>query len=63
MLSFSKVITFAAVAFGTLSQAVPLTPREVSIGARNSGPVQLKGLLTDLKTQLVAAVAPISTIV
>lgn len=63
MLSFSKVITFAAVAFGTLSQAVPLTPREVGIGARASGPVQLKGLLTDLKTRLVVAVAPISMLV
>lgn len=62
MLSFSKVITFAAVAFGTLSQAIPLTPREVGIGARASGPVQLKGLLTDLKMQLVTAVAPINSL-
>ena len=57
------VLTFAAVAFGTLSQAVPLSPREVSIGTRTQGPVQLRGPLTDLKTQLVVAVAPISTVV
>ena len=63
MLSFSKVITFAAVAFGTLSQAIPLTPREVGIGARASSPVHLKDLLTDLNTQLVVAIAPISTVV
>ena len=63
MLSFSKVITFTAVAFGALSQAIPLTPREIGIGARASGPVQLKGLLTNLNTQLVVAIAPISTVV
>lgn len=63
MLSFSKVITFATVAFGTFSRAIPLTPREVGIGARASNPVHLKDLLTDLNTQLVVAIAPISTVV
>lgn len=59
----SQVLAFAAVAFGTLSQGVPFSPREVSIGTRAQGPVQLKGLLRELKTQLVIAVAPISTVV
>jgi len=58
MLSFSKIITFAAVAFGTLCQAVPLSPRDDSTGP--PAPVQLKGLLTQLKTQLVVAVEPIN---
>lgn len=60
MLSFSKVVTFVAVAFGTLCQAAPLIPRDVSIRTPASGPVQLRGLLTDLKTQLTIAVEPIS---
>ncbi len=61
MLSFSKVLTFAAVAFGTLSQAAPFDPRDVSIEARASDPVQLQIILTDVKTQLASKLEPICT--
>ncbi|KAH9042637.1 hypothetical protein EDB85DRAFT_1885886 [Lactarius pseudohatsudake] len=57
MLSFSKIITFAAVAFGTLSQAVPLSPRDASIEARNDGLIE--GLLTDLLLKVTVEVQPI----
>ncbi|KAI0296338.1 hypothetical protein B0F90DRAFT_1746763 [Multifurca ochricompacta] len=39
MLSFTKVITLAAVAFGALTQAVPLAQRETGIQARVPGDV------------------------
>ncbi|KAH8996677.1 hypothetical protein EDB92DRAFT_1841224 [Lactarius akahatsu] len=57
MLSFSKILTFAAVAFGTLSQAVPLSQRDASIEARNEG--LIKGLLTDVLVKVTAEVQPI----
>lgn len=37
MLSFSKIVTLSAVAFGTLTQALPLVQRDAGINARNSG--------------------------
>jgi len=36
MLSFSKIVTLSAVAFGTLTQALPLVQRDAGINARNS---------------------------
>jgi hypothetical protein len=58
MLSFSKALTFAAVAFGTLCQAVPLSSRDVA--PASAGPVQLQGILTGVKAQLIIATVPIS---
>lgn len=60
MFSFSKIITVAAVAFGTLSQAVPLNPRGASIATRDSSPVQLEVVLTDVKAKLAFALEPIN---
>jgi len=36
MLSFSKIITLSAVAFGTLTQALPILQGKADINARNS---------------------------
>ncbi|KAI9429304.1 hypothetical protein H4582DRAFT_2065403 [Lactarius indigo] len=52
MLSFSKIVTFAAVAFGTLSQAVPLSPREVNTETCVVVSGQLKDYLTTVGSQL-----------
>ncbi|KAI9432109.1 hypothetical protein H4582DRAFT_2062125 [Lactarius indigo] len=62
MLSFSKIITFAAVAFGTLSQAVPLSPREVNTETCALVPGQLKDYLTDVENQLAIKFQSISSL-
>ena len=55
MLSFSKIITLATVAFGTLSQAVPLTPR----GGVPKDTHCLSTILVDVEAELKVAVGPI----
>ncbi|KAH9067879.1 hypothetical protein EDB87DRAFT_56002 [Lactarius vividus] len=62
MLSFSKIITFAAVAFGTLSQAVPLSPREANTETCVLVPGQLREYLTTVQNQLVLKFQPISSL-
>ncbi|KAH9006442.1 hypothetical protein EDB86DRAFT_3070448 [Lactarius hatsudake] len=59
MLSFSKIITLAAVAFGTLSQAVPLSPRDASIEARDANEGLIKGVLTGVLAKVTVEVQPI----
>ncbi|KAH9072921.1 hypothetical protein EDB83DRAFT_143162 [Lactarius deliciosus] len=63
MLSFSKIITFAAVAFGTLSQAVPLSPRDASIEARNTGSGLIEGVLTGVLATVTVKLEPILCLV
>ncbi|KAH9177635.1 hypothetical protein EDB89DRAFT_1933732 [Lactarius sanguifluus] len=59
MLSFSKIITVAAVAFGTLSQAVPLSARDASIETRDGDSGLIKGVLTKVLTDVTVELAPI----
>ncbi|KAH9050239.1 hypothetical protein EDB84DRAFT_1449856 [Lactarius hengduanensis] len=59
MLSFSKILTFAAVAFGTLSQAVPLSQRDASIEVRNADEGLIKGVLVEVLAKVVVVVDPI----
>ncbi len=68
MLSFSKIITLSAVAFGTLTQALPILQGNADINARNSdlvarcngGCPTLDGVFVDLEAELDVKLGAIS---
>ncbi|KAH9975406.1 hypothetical protein BGW80DRAFT_1250979 [Lactifluus volemus] len=68
MLSFSKIVTLAAAAFGALSQAAPLNQRDAehSLSVRASTPTPpevipttLEGVLLDVRVRVDTAVKPL----
>lgn len=68
MLSFSKIVTLSAVAFGTLTQAIPILQGNADINARNSDLIArcdgdcttLDGLFVDLTAELDVKLGAIS---
>ncbi|KAI0254580.1 hypothetical protein BJV78DRAFT_929814 [Lactifluus subvellereus] len=67
MLSFSKVVTLAAVAFGVFTQAAPLNQRDASLNVRVPSPATsevavLGGVLVDLGAKLEVVLQPLHCI-
>jgi hypothetical protein len=66
MLSFSKVVTLAAVAFGALTHSAPLDQRDASLNVRVPNPfvprtvgTTLEGVLVELQAKLEVAIQPL----